>query len=156
MCNRCQLTKEKQAINDYIWRCRDHNPNQEVKINIRTQSFLEGLHINIQILYFVIFHCFVEAKSLNDNLIETNEFAKILNITSVSKISLSKLVGLLRNKIKEKAHIMWSKTFLDQEIGEYGYASIEIDESKIISNNEDFFWMFGLISRKTKEARIFV
>ena len=153
--NICKLTKEKQAIDDYIWRCRGHNQNHDVKINIRTKSFLEGFHINIQILYFVIFHCFVEAKSLNDTLIETNEFAKTLNITSISKISLSKLYGLLRNKIKEKTHLKWSNSFLGEKIGENGYASIEIDESKIIGNNEDVFWIFGMISRETKDARIF-
>lgn len=74
--NKCQLLKENQAIDEYVWRCRGHNPKHDTKINIRTQSFLEGLHINIQILYFVIFHCFVEAKSLNETKIETNEFAK--------------------------------------------------------------------------------
>ena len=74
--NKCQLVKENQAIDEYIWRCRGYNPKHDTKINIRTQSFLEGLHINIQILYFVIFYCFVEAKSLNETLIETNEFAK--------------------------------------------------------------------------------
>lgn len=80
---------------------------------------------------------------------------KKVNIASITKASLSKLFGLLRNKIKEKTHSLWSKSLLGEEFGEYGYASIEIDESKIIGNNNDIFWMFSMISRETKEARIF-
>ena len=34
-------------------------------------------------------------------------------------------------------------------------SSIEIDENKMISNNEDIYWMFGKIYRETKEERIF-
>lgn len=48
-----------------------------------------------------------------------------------------------------------SKSFLGEKIGDYGYTSIEIDESKIIGYYEDAYWMFGMICRETKEARIF-
>lgn len=50
---------------------------------------------------------------------------------------------------------MWSKSLLGDDIGENGYTSIEIDESKMIGNKEDVFWIFGMISRETKDARIF-
>ena len=64
--NHCILTKDNQVMHDYIWICMGINPKHDAKINIRTQSFLERLHLNIQILYFVIFHCFTEAKIIND------------------------------------------------------------------------------------------
>ena len=37
---------------------------------------------------------------------------------------------------------------------ELGYPSVEIDECKIISSGNEIFWMFGLIDRQTKDARI--
>ena len=63
-------------------------------------------------------------KSLNQTLTEKNEFAKKLNITSISKLSLSKIYGILPNKIKEKTHLNWSKTYLGEEIEDLGYSSI--------------------------------
>ena len=36
-----------------------------------------------------------------------------------------------------------------------GYPSVEIDESKIISSGYEIYWMFGIIDRNTKEARVF-
>ena len=56
------------------------------------------MNINIQILYFVIFHCVVEIKCLNETLIEANIFAKNLINASNTKASLSKHFGLLRIK----------------------------------------------------------
>ena len=35
-----------------------------------------------------------------------------------------------------------------------GYSSVEIDESKIISSGNLIFWMFGIIDKNTKEARV--
>lgn len=32
---------------------------------------------------------------------------------------------------------------------------VEIDESKIIGNKQKILWMFGIIERVTKEARVF-
>ena len=37
---------------------------------------------------------------------------------------------------------------------ELGYSAVEIDESKILSSGNLIYWMFGLIDRNTKEARI--
>ena len=38
---------------------------------------------------------------------------------------------------------------------EDGKPRIEIDESKIIGNDTTILWMFGLIDRADKEARIY-
>ena len=61
---------------------------------------------------------FFRSKNLNETLIEINEYVKILNITNIIKESFSKLFGLLWNDITEK-----TKSFLDEEYGEYGYAN---------------------------------
>ena len=50
---------------------------------------------------------------------------------------------------------IWNKSLLGLEINtSLGYSSVEIDESKIISSNNEIYWMFGLVDRQTKEARI--
>ena len=42
-----------------------------------------------------------------------------------------------------------------KDIGPNGYVVVEIDESKIIGNRQKILWMFGIIERVTKEARVF-
>ena len=61
----------------------------------------------------------------------------------------------MRKQIKINTHLKWNQSYLGEEIESTGYASIEIDESKIIGNNNTIYWIFGLIYRVTKEARIF-
>ena len=58
--NMCQLVKDKQFIDGYVWRCRGLGGNHDVKINLRKNS--ENLHINIKTLYFLIFIVFVKVK----------------------------------------------------------------------------------------------
>ena len=41
------------------------------------------------------------------------------------------------------------------EPAEEGLPRIEIDKSEVIGNSEKILWMFGLIDRSSKEARIF-
>jgi hypothetical protein len=61
----------------------------------------------------------------------------------------------LRKQIKINTYLKWKKSYLGEEIGSTGYPSIEIDESKIIGNNNTIYWIYGLIFRTTKEALIF-
>lgn len=44
---------------------------------------------------------------------------------------------------------------LGLEPSEDGKALIEIDESKIIGNANSVIWMFGLIDRSDKQARVY-
>ena len=153
--NMCQFVKDKQFIDGYVWRCRGVGGNHDVKINLRKNSCLENLHINIKTLYFSIFHCFSEGKSVNETLIEHKQFAIKIGVPNVTLNSICKVFNNLRKQIKINTHLKWKKTFLGEEIGATGYPSIEIDESKIIGNSNTVYWMFGLICRTTREARIF-
>ena len=52
-------------------------------------------------------------------------------------------------------HKKWKNNILGIEPSDKGLALIEIDESKIIGNSEKIIWMFGMIDRFNKEARIY-
>ena len=52
-------------------------------------------------------------------------------------------------------HKVWSNNPLGSEPAENGVPRIEIDESEIIGNQNNKIWMFGLIDRVDKEARVF-
>ena len=69
--------------------------------------------------------------------------------------SIIKIYNILRNKIKIEMHKNWKNKLLGESITEKGFAAIEIDESEIIGNSEIIYWMFGLIDRISKKARIF-
>ena len=52
-------------------------------------------------------------------------------------------------------HRYWQLNPLGSEPSEKGVACIEIDESEIIGNQNNMIWMFGLIDRADKEARVY-
>ena len=52
-------------------------------------------------------------------------------------------------------HKKWESDLIGIQINDkVGYASIEIDESKIISQGNTIYWMFGCIDRNTKEVAL--
>ena len=72
----CKMVKDIQRIDNYVWRCRSNNPIHDIKINLRAESQLEVCRYNIQIIYFLLFYCFTEKKSINSAMTECEEFAK--------------------------------------------------------------------------------
>ena len=52
-------------------------------------------------------------------------------------------------------HENWKNNILGYEISEGGVARLEIDESKIIGNQNKVYWMFEIIGRSTKDCRVF-
>ena len=45
--------------------------------------------------------------------------------------------------------------WLGEAVGEEGYGSVEIDESEIIGNSNTGYWMFGIVNKNTKDARVY-
>ena len=149
--------KDNQTLDKYIWRCRSKKPVHDTKINIRNSSILENNRISIQMIYFLLFYCFTEKKSLNTILNETEDFSKKLGITNINKQTIINFFADIRNNIRKIMHSKWSHSMIGEynDIDETGYISVEIDESEIIGNQNIIYWMFGMIERKSKEARIF-
>ena len=153
----CKMVKDNQKLDKYIWRCRSKMPNHDTKINLRIYSVFEDCRYSIQIIYFLLFYCFTEKKSINSTLTECESFAKQIGVLGITKQSIINFFAHLRNILKTKMHIKWSKTLLGEDsiLDNNGYISCEIDESEIIGNSNVIYWMFGIVERSTKEARIF-
>ena len=159
ICSKCgklmKLENNQTYLDGKIWRCRSNTPYHDLKINIRTDSIYEGSQISLPVLYFVTFYCFPENYSLQKTYIEVNSYKNLLGNNAISKIAISKIYNKIRMKISETFQKNWNTKFLGMEIGMNSYDSVEIDESEIIGNENEIYWMFGLIDRITKEARIF-
>ena len=90
-------------------------------------------------------------------MLESEAFAKQIGIIGISKQSIIHFFTHIRNVLRKKVHLNRSKSLLDEDgiLDKNGYISCEIDESEIIGNNNVIYWMFGIINRATKEARVF-
>ena len=52
-------------------------------------------------------------------------------------------------------HKQWERDLIGVVINDkFGYSSVEIDESKIISQGNEIFWIFGCIDRNIKQTRV--
>lgn len=149
------LSNNNSYADGKIWRCRGGIPLHDIKTNIRTNSIFENINIQIQILYFITFFCFIENLSLEKAFIETNNNKEILGNNTVTINGISKIYRLLREKLRKELHRKWNTDPIGIVIGPKGYACVEIDESEMIGNSQKIFWIFGIIDRTTKEARLF-
>ena len=149
----CKLVNQNSSLDKKIWRCRDKN--HDTKINLRKNSIIENSQQTIQMLYYIFFFCFTERKSNQQAFIDSNEFAKKLGIPGITKQTICNIYASLREKLRFNMHHLWSNNQLGEEIDENGFASIEIDVSEIIGSENTVYWMFGLIERRTKNARVF-
>ena len=52
-------------------------------------------------------------------------------------------------------HYEWKDHLMGDNISDEGFSVYKIYESKIIGNNGLIYWMFGIIDKISKEARIF-
>jgi len=96
--------KENKNYKDRLyWRCKKNGVNKhDSKINLRAESILEKTKTDLRILFFIIFYCFNENKSLKQTFLNTKEFCKDLKIEYISKSNISKIFRILRNKIKDR------------------------------------------------------
>ena len=64
-------------------------------------------------------------------------------------------MNILRVKIMKYYHNIQNINQLGIEPDEIGKSRIEVDESKIVTINNEVGWMLGITDRATKEVRIF-
>ena len=150
-----QLVQNKQYIDKYGWRCKSNAPKYYNTINIRTQFLFEGRRIPLNGLYFLIYHCLLNHQSINSSYQEMLKFCEGIKINNISQNLIIKIFREIRQKIKIYYHILQSTTELGIEPTENGKARIEIDESKAIGNENFVIWMFLLIDRADKQARVY-
>ena len=87
--------------------------------------------------------------SYDDSTTIRDLYLFLLRHLNVEEISQDEL------QLRFNMHHLWSNSQLGEEIDENGFASIEIDEYEIIGNENTVYWMFRLIERRTKNARVF-
>jgi hypothetical protein len=156
MCNeKMTLINNNSFLDKKCFRCRNTNPKHDVKIPIRKDIFLEEIRMSLISIYFFIFDCFINNISANKAFNEYEKFKGIIDAGDVSLKNIQKLYRIIRHKLMASLHKYWEKNQLGKEPSDGGVSRIEIDESKIVGNQNKVFWMFGIIDRFDKECRIF-
>ena len=150
-----KIEKCQSYIDKYCWRCRSNGSLHDMKINIRAESLFDGIRIQLNALYYLIYNCFLNQYSINKTYNEMLNFTKLLGIVNINMHLIIKVFREVRRAIKVYFHKKWETTKLGMEPAEDGKSRIEIDESKIIGNDTAVLWMFGLIDWADKEARIY-
>ena len=68
----------KQYIDNYCFRCRSKSPNHEIKENIRKNSIFSEIKIPINVIYNLLFNCFLKNIGINKSVINNNNFCSKL------------------------------------------------------------------------------
>ena len=159
ICSNChnimKIENNNSFLDKIMFRCRSKNPSHDIKINIRKDSIFENVRMSLVSIYFLIYECFINNKSIAKSYIEYQEFKNHINVDSISQIIISKLYSILRTQIRKTMHANWSINMLGENISTGGVPRLEIDESKIIGNQNKVYWMFGIIDRSNKDCRVF-
>ena len=82
-------------------------------------------------------------------------FCKIMEQSTPDEKTFIKIYRILRIRIKIHYHNLWSHNYLGEEHSDDGKSRVEIDETELIGNSEKVLWIFGIIDRSNKEARVF-
>ena len=104
------------TIDKIAFRYHRRNPIHDIKINIRNGSIFENFQVKIQIIYFLIYYCFIENISINTAYEKTKIFCQQLGLTPTTPSSINKLFSVLREKIRISLHSYWDKYLLGLEI----------------------------------------
>ena len=78
-----------------------------------------------------------------------------MKLDNLSYTHIAKFYNILRDVVRKKMHKDWKETKLCLEPSIGCVPRCEIDESKIIGNSDTVYWMFGIVDRNSKEARVF-
>ena len=102
-----------------------------------------------------MFNCFLKNFGINKSFINNSDFYYKLGLPKTTFNNIIKFYRILREKIRRKYHKIWNENPLGTEPDDTGVSRIEINESAIIGNEEKVIWMFGLIDRLDKKAKVF-
>ena len=81
---RQKILNNKSFLDKICFQCRKANPKHDLKLYIRTGSFIENVRINLIAVYFLLVDCFIINLSSNKALIEYIKLKEELNIGIVS------------------------------------------------------------------------
>lgn len=73
-----KFEKNSHYINDYVFRYRSNLSKHDIKLNICKNSIFENIKIEINTMYYLIYKCFLENKSLDDSYDTIHYFCSIL------------------------------------------------------------------------------
>ena len=63
-CPECEefmkMEYNKQYIDNYCFRCRSKSPIHDIKVNIRNNSIFSDIKIPINVIYNLLFNCFLK------------------------------------------------------------------------------------------------
>ena len=107
------ISKRNDTIDKIAFRYHRRNPIHDIKINIRNGTSFENFQVKIQIIYFLIYYCFIENISINTAYEKTKSFCQQLGLTPTTPSIISKLFSVLREKIRISMHSNWEKSLLD-------------------------------------------
>ena len=148
------LQKNKQYLDRFCFRCRSKAPPHDVKVNIRKNSIFSDIKIPINVIYNLTFNCFLKNMGINKSYIKIHIFCKKLGVSQTNSASIIKLFRILKYFIRINFHKKWESEQMNIEPDISGISRLEIDQSSIIGNASTILWMFGIIDRVSKNARL--
>lgn len=94
---------------------------------------MEVFFHKLRILYFIIFNNFTKNISVNAIFRNCKEFCKDLKLETISRTYNGKIFNIIRHKIMENTHSYQNNNYVGMEPGVDGKTRIGIDESKLIT-----------------------
>ena len=74
----------KASTDKVIWRYLKRPNPHNIKNNMRKRSVFEGFQTKINVLYFLLYFCFIENMCINESVIKCNEFCSQIGETGTA------------------------------------------------------------------------
>ena len=113
------------------------------------------MRIPLNGLNYLIYNCFINQYTIKQSFNEILKFLDIMKMQNISQNLIIKIFRQLRQLIKVYYHKYLEHNPLGAEPGENCKCLIEINESKVIGNEQCVKWILGLIDLTGKQARIY-